>query len=43
MNEHDKKDWIDWMSSNLNRNIAIVTKYIMAIANRKCDGDCWLL
>ena len=31
------------MSSNLNRNIAIVTKYIMAITNRLRGRDFWLL
>ena len=31
------------MSSNLNRNIAIVTKYIMAIANKMWSGNYWLL
>ena len=28
MNKHDTKTWIDWMSSNLNGNIAIVTKLL---------------
>ena len=31
------------MSSNLNRNIAIVTKYVMAVANKIWSGDYRLL